>query len=480
VAEPAPAPAAARGGAPAIWLVAAAVASAYATAFSGTFQFDDFAVIVDDPRVASLAAWWRAMPGIRPLLKLTYAANHQSGLGLAGFHAVNVLVHAGAALLALALLRRLERLVAEGPALSPSAAAAALLGALLFALHPAQTEAVTYVSGRSTALAALLTLGSLVAWLEGRERGRPWLVHGLSPLLMALSLGVKELAVVLPAALLLLAAADARRPFAWRPALRDAAVHLGLLGAGAAAYAASPTYRRMLGLAFDLRPPLENLAVQLGAVAWLAGQALRPDRLLADPVIPPLGPAPALALGALLLVAAAWSLATLLGPRRSTASGPRRSVALALLWTLLWLAPAGWWLPRPEPANDRQLYLALLGPGWLLGRWLASPGAWRATRVAAVLALLMALGGLTLRRSLVYRDEVTFWVDVARQAPDNARAFNNLGDALARCDRAAEAEAAFAQAVAIDPGFAKAGVNLKLLREGALVGPGDRRPARCP
>jgi len=178
--------------------------------------------------------------------------------------------------------------------------------------------------------------------------------------------------------------------------------------------------------------------------------------------------------------AAGWALASLRSPRRATTFGPRRSAALALLWTLLWLAPAGWWLPRPEPANDRQLYLALLGPGWLLGRWLASPGAWRATRVAAVLALLMALGGLTLRRSLVYRDEVTFWVDVARQAPGNARAFNNLGDALARCDRAAEAEAAFAQAVAIDPGFAKAGVNLKLLREGALVGPGDRRPARCP
>jgi len=475
VAEAAPGPGSPPGGVAPGWMVVAAVAAAYATAFSGTFQFDDFAVIVDEPRVASLQAWWRSMPGIRPLLKLSYAANQQSGLGLVGFHAVNVLVHAGAALLALALLRRLERLVstpASTPTATPTALAAALLGALLFALHPAQTEAVTYLSGRSTALASLLALGSLVTWLDGRERGRPWLVHGLSPLLLALSLGVKELAAVVPAALLLLAAADARRPSGWRAALRDTAAHWVVLAVGAAAFAASPTYRRMLRLALDLRPPLENLRVQLAAFAWLTEQAVRPDRLLADPLVQPLGGATAAALGAVLLLACAWAVRSL--------RGPRRAEGLAILWTLLWLAPAGWWLPRPEPANDRQLYLALLGPAWLLGRGLAAPGTWRATRMALVLGLLMVLGWLTLQRSLVYRDEVTFWVDVARQAPRNARAFNNLGDALARCGRLAEAEAAFAEAIAIDPAYARAGVNLRLLREGALLGPWDGRPPRCP
>jgi hypothetical protein len=41
------------------------------------------------------------------------------------------------------------------------------VGDLLFALHPAQTEAVTYVSGRSTSLATAFALASLLAWLEG-------------------------------------------------------------------------------------------------------------------------------------------------------------------------------------------------------------------------------------------------------------------------------------------------------------------------
>ena len=86
----------------------AAVAAAWAGSFAGTFQFDDWNVIVNEPRVATLSAWWESMPGIRPLLKLSFAANRQSGFGLAGFHAVNLAIHAAAALLALWLLRRVE------------------------------------------------------------------------------------------------------------------------------------------------------------------------------------------------------------------------------------------------------------------------------------------------------------------------------------------------------------------------------------
>ena len=74
----------------------------YANSFQGVFQFDDFFAIVDEPAVQSVSAWWHSLPGLRPLLKLTYAANHQSGFGLVGFHAVNLAVHAACVLLAFA------------------------------------------------------------------------------------------------------------------------------------------------------------------------------------------------------------------------------------------------------------------------------------------------------------------------------------------------------------------------------------------
>ena len=90
-------------------LVAGAALLAYATSFAGGFQFDDWNVIVEEPRVQTLGAWWQSLPAIRPLLKLTFALNLQSGLGLFGFHLVNVLVHAGAALAAMGVVARVER-----------------------------------------------------------------------------------------------------------------------------------------------------------------------------------------------------------------------------------------------------------------------------------------------------------------------------------------------------------------------------------
>jgi tetratricopeptide (TPR) repeat protein len=483
-------------------LLVAATALAHATSFAGAFQFDDWNVIVDEPRVATLQAWWRAMPGIRPLLKLTFALDRELGLGLPGFHAVNLLLHLGAALLALALLRRLEGWFTSGDGAGPApgrAGPAALLGALLFALHPVQTEAVAYLSGRSASLAALLALGSLLAWLEGRAHGRPWLTHGLSPLLLAASLGARETAAALPLALLLLAAAGtpgvggrgaAARPGGWRRALADTAVHWLVLAAAATAFLASPAYRAMLVHAGGLRPPLQNLRVHLDGLAWLAGQVLRPDLLLADPgpaaASGPWWPAALTALALAALLAGALA-ALLLGGRAPLGLGAtpgRRAAALALLWWLLWLPPSGWLLPRPEAANDRQAYLALLGPAWLLGRWvaagLASTGVRRTVAAVLTAALLLGLGGATARRNLVYADEVTFWADVARKAPENGRAWNNLGLALSAGCRLEEAAAAFQQALALDPDHPRARVNLWLLRQGEPPGERPGQAITCP
>jgi len=444
-------------------VVLGAVAAAWATSFAGTFQFDDWNVIVNEPRVASPGAWWASMPGIRPLLKLTYALDRASGLGLAGFHAVNLAIHAGSALLALALLRRVAvRTGADGAA----ARAAPLLGALLFALHPVQVESVTYVSGRSSSLLGLLVLASVVTWMEGRETGRAWLWAALSPLLLGAALGVKETAVVLPIALVLLMAVDVSRPFRWREAIGAVAPHVAVLAIGAAAFLASPVYGRMLRESARLRGPGENLLTHVDAVAWLSAQVVRIDRLVADPALPAVTAWNARVAGEALLLALALGVA-LASLRR------RPALAFGILWFLLWLPPAGWWLPRPDPANERQLYLPLLGPAWLVGLGLSPWAVAGGARRAAVAAGILALGVATASRSLAYRDEVTFWRDVVAKAPHGARAHGNLGFALAARCRTDEAEAALLRALELDPGYVRAAVNLKLLREGAPLGPGE-------
>ena len=446
-------------------LVLLTVGIAYANALHASFQFDDWDVIVRDPHVQGLAAWSDSMPGMRPLLKLSYALNHASGLGVAGFHAVNLLIHAGNGLLILYLVRRfLEQL--GYPA--PSAAWLALATALIFVLHPVQTEAVTYASGRSMSLSTLFALASIAAWVSGRASGRPGLVYVVSPILMLLGVATKESAVVVPAALLLWEAADVSQPFRWRTAWRRSAVHWALLLVALAMVLSLPAYREFLTASLATRSVGENLVAQLYGIGYLLGQLVNIDRLNVDPALPVFTALDAE--GSLLLVALVVATGVALTNLRRFPLP-----AFAALWFLLWLAPTNSLLARLDLANDRQLYAAIAGPALLLAAAIHRIGT-RQPRIAFVAfsAVLLLTGFATHLRNDVYRDEVGFWRNVVAQSPHNARAFNNLGIALAdECDLE-RAEAAWRRALALDRSYIRAAVNLKLLKEGVLpegIGP---------
>ncbi len=445
-------------------LLAFATVAAYVTSFNGVFQFDDWAVIALEPRVHSLAAWWQSMPGIRPLLKLSYALNWSSGYGIAGFHAVNLGLHLANACLVLALLRRLAARLGNAATLAP------LVAALLFALHPVQTEAVTYISGRSSSLSATFALASLWCHDIGRAAPRPaprrWLAWFVSPLLFMLALGVKETTVVVPAAIVLLVLCDAKRRVRWREALAAAAPHGLALIVAALLAATLPRYWMLLESSVTARELGVNLLSQMHAVAWLLGQLAMPWRLNADPMLA----AVTAWTPATVVLATLYAAMLVVG---CTSLRRRPALAFGILWFFLWLAPTNSLLPRLDLANDRQLYVALIGPAWLAGLLAAramAPAS-RPRRIAlsaALAALLLGLAAATAQRNTLYASEIAFWTDVAAKSPANARAAGNLGYALARAGRPAEAEAQFRRALALDPQYTRAAINLMLLQDGTL------------
>ena len=176
--------------------LAAIVCAIWTPSLHGSFQFDDWNVIVHESRVHSISAWWQSMPGIRPVLKLSYALNYELGSGVVGFRFVNVALHACNAVLVFLLLQLLSReipLTGARESTSTRTTLAAATAALLFALHPVQSDAVTYISGRSSVLAGSFSLLALFLWARGPTR-----LNWLSLACFALALGVKETALALP------------------------------------------------------------------------------------------------------------------------------------------------------------------------------------------------------------------------------------------------------------------------------------------
>jgi tetratricopeptide (TPR) repeat protein len=435
-------------------IVAAAAVLAYLNSFQGAFQLDDYKVVLSDPAVRSWAGWWSDLGrGIRPLLKLSYAINWATGLGLFGFHLANLLIHLGNSILVLLLARKLT-------GSSSQMGSVALFTALLFALHPIQTEAVTYVAGRSASLMAFFYLASLAAYIHGRLEGRPLLTYALSPALFLLALAVKETAATLPAALLLWEITRQDRPFGLREALASQAAHLGVLASALAAFLAIPGHRVLIEYSFALRGLYENLLSQIHGQVTLLTHYVLPGRLNFDPDLPTLtrwswGLALEAGILGSALAAGLWSLKR------------RTLVSFAILWVFLHSMAVYAAVPRTDILNERHLYLGAFGLFLLAGlgfSWLADT--WPKLRLpvaAAACALLIVLGLFTAERNAVYRSEIRLWEDTTAKSPGKARVFNNLGYAYFLAGRNEEARKAWLETLRIDPAHELARNNLTLL-----------------
>ena len=432
-----------------------AVLLCYANGLSGAFQFDDYKVIVDNPAVQSWEAWstqeGQGILGLRPLLKVSYVLNTLSGWGVLGFHLVNVWIHLGNCLLVYAVTKQL----AQGWLIA-SSARLALASALLFAVHPVHTEAVTYVCGRSSSLMALFYLAGIWAYGSARndEQRARWVHTRLYiwvPLCFVLALSVKETAVTFPLALL---ACDLGRGIGWRQLLRRQWPVWALLVMGAVYFLLNDIYFAQMQRSADFNHLVGNVATQSMAFAYLMRQWVLPLWLNIDPDLPVLH---TLASAAGYLVGlGAIGVVTLLCWRK------RPWISFALVWAVIHLVPLYLVLPRLDVANDRQLYLA----AWPMGMAVAVEFARALQGVHfrwTMGALVLGLGSLTVARNQDYATEIALWESTVAQSPQKARVHNNLGYAYKLAGRLEEARREYTATLQLDPQHIKARYNLRRL-----------------
>lgn len=414
-------------GPPVGWRVPAALAAAVALLWAPTlahpFVYDDKIEVVGNPTIRVLTEWSAVATYnyARPLLIATYALNWAwGGFSPVGYHVVSIAIHALNVVLAYRLVGRF--LPVERAALAAAA----------WGLHPMVTEGVTYIAGRSDALCATWWLVALGAWVD-HARGRRG--PGLAWAAVVAGLLTKEVAVLLPAALLAAHLLVLRRPLD-RAAVRGLAAPVVLVGVAGLV--------RVLAYGVP-RPEVERaLLDHVGsqAVAWWTylrlwvlpvGQSLLHDAP-ADPGWA--GPVAVVGLVGLGAAAARWGA---LGPALVGAA---------------WLLPSSL-VPLKEVMAEHRAYLLGLPLAALLA------GALRRPRLAWAVVAVLAVG--TGLRNRTWATEVALWGDAAAKNPASADAAYGHADALRFAGDLPGAEAAYRRTLELRPGDENARVNLGIV-----------------
>ena len=446
--------------------VAAVTAAAFAvTLANGFVNFDDRAMVVENPmfrgfdreRLAWMATTFH-MGHWQPLSWVSLAVDDALwGLRPVGYHLTNVLLHAGSAAI---LFLVAERLLAAVGMPAPRRRLGAAVAALFWSLHPLRVEAVAWVTERRELLAAVFVLLALYLYL-GPTDDRRRIPRTLAA--MAAATAAKASAMVLPLLLVVCDVYPVRRlggPVGWTGAAarRVWLEKVPFFALGIASGTLALAAQRHAGAL----APLSSLGVAPRAGAILHGLGFYLVKTVAPVGLVPLyeypanlGPLHPLALTGLAVFAAAAVAAIAVRRRCPGAAAALVAYAVTLAPTL-GVAQSGFQL-----VADRYAYLALLGPAVLLGGMAVGVvGARRGAVVGA--AVLVVLSVATVRQATYWRDSETLWRHAIAVDPTNALARAELGDTAFWAGDLEAATARFREAIALRPDFAEAHHNLAL------------------
>ena len=451
----------------------------YSNSFGGPFVFDDIHRIVENPAIRT--AW---PPSVvmaetnRPFAFYTFALNYAvHGYHLWGYHATNLAVHIAAGLFLFGIVRR-SLLRGEGK-VREHADGLALIASLIWLLHPLQTQAVNYTVQRLESLMGLSYVATLYCFIRSQDAQRPIAWQTASVLACAFGMGCKE--VMASAPLIVLWYDRAFIAASWRELVSRRKYYYAALALtwGVLAWAMlhfTGDYTGGTLVSVEGLTPWTYLVSQAGVLVHYLRLCFWPSGQCCDYRWPITSSLTDVLPQALLIVSllglTVWSIFR--RPKWSFLGG----------WFFLILAPTSSVMPIQDLAFEHRMYLpsaavlvaAVLGGAWLLQSVAAkrlSDAALRRVSLSLALAVIVGLGIATHSRNSVYASKISFWGDVAEQAPQNARAWINLGCALYIKGDRAEALECGRRAMEIDPD----GADVRSNFAGMLVQEGEYEAA---
>jgi hypothetical protein len=448
-------------------LLVAAGLIAYHNSFRGPFVFDDIPAITWNTSIRTLwppstvfSAPPRNAATGRPIVNLSLALNYAlGGYDVVSYHVFNLGIHILSALLLFGIILRTLRSPGLRARYLDGAVGIAGAAALLWVVHPLNTESVSYTIQRTELLGGLFFLSTLYCAIRCFESPKERRWHVAALVAFALGLGSKEIVALAPAVVIvwdgLFWSAS------WKQALRrhrrlyiGFAIVLFLF----MLFVGTRLRKTFKGIATQNVSPWQYALTQSGVIVYYLRLAIWPHPLSADYDGWPIATSvtsvlPYLTIILTLLALTFWGLAR------------RHKLAFLGVWFFAILAPTSSFRPLSwEVAAERRMYLPLaavvvlvvLGGATLL-RYLRAP---RLLGGLVAVAFAATLAFVTVRRNEDYRTPVVFWNDIVSKRPDNPRARISLGTYLYREGRKAEAFSHLAEAVRLNPKSALARSNL--------------------
>ncbi|MDI6797169.1 MAG: tetratricopeptide repeat protein [Desulfatibacillaceae bacterium] len=410
-----------------------AVFVAWANALNAPFVLDDSINITNNLTIRGLGAdfapWYppdyTSVSG-RPLANLSFAFDYALWeLNPAGFRAVNMALHLFCAFLLMGIARRTFALEDFPPFLRQRAVPLAFGAALLWAVHPFATGAVTYISQRCEVLMALFFLGALYCAIRGWQGKKAFWWHLAAGLCLVAGAGAKEVIAAAPFAIYAydrvffkrgVCQALAASPVLYAGSFVGLFILLALVATG-----------RQAATAFTEVSPLSYALTQTQVLFYYLKKAFWPLGLNFDLWWNPAKFAYAwpYAIMAALLVCSAFFLFL-----------KKRPLGFAGAFFFLAIAPSSSFYPLPDMAVEYRVYLPLAaiaaivagGGAWLLER--VAKERWFVVWMALTATMAFGLTAATIARNYVFADALNLWTDTVQKAPHNPRARVNLADAL--------------------------------------------------
>ena len=443
-------------------MIMLAGALAYSNTANVPFVFDDTVRIIYNANIRTLWPTVAMSQSNRPIVNYTFAINHAiHGDAVWGYHAVNFAIHLAAGLTLFGIVvRSLKR---SGNSFSQSSEYLALAIALIWVVHPLQTQAVTYINQRYESLMGLFYLWTLYFLIRSIDSKHASVWQVASVAMCALGMGSKEAMVSAPIIALWYDRAFIETSWSSLFAKRKL-YYFGLASTWAVLawamlhYTDEYTQGGMVVVAnvtpwTYLLSQSEVIVHYLRLAYWPQGQCFFGKWPVAHSIQEVFPQAMCIVA---ILVGTLWSMFRI--PQLSFLGG----------WFFFILAPTSSFIPIRDLIFEHRMYLPLAAVVIVsvLGTFALACRCGRTLAVAKqchaflIFVAVVSLTMTTYARNQVYRSEISLWQDTVLKAPHFSSAWHNLGLSLINARRSSEALPFLLQACKLEPNDAHTNSSL--------------------